>query len=192
MKKMSVLALMAFFGFAAQAQNVNLGLKGGLNLASWSADGSGVDYENRVGFHGGLLAQFHVSPQFAIQPEVVYSSQGTKYTIGNQEHNLAMNYVNIPVMLQAKLGGGLYAQAGPQIGFLTSVSDKVGDTETGFFDKSDFKDNDVAIGFGLGYQGASGIGVDARYNLGVSNINNVGSNNIKNNTLQVGLFLKFR
>lgn len=169
------------------AQNVDFGLKGGLNLATWSNKNNSVGYQNRTGFNGGLYARIHATPQIAIQPEVVYSSQGTKYTIGNQEHNLALNYVNIPVMLQAKVGGGLYAQVGPQVGFLTSVADKVQDVETGFFAKEDFKKTDVGVGFGLGYSGASPVGFDARYNLGLTNINNAGSNNIRNNTLQVGL-----
>lgn len=173
------------------AQSVNFGLKGGLNLATWSNNNSGVGYQNRTGYHVGGLAQVNLSPNFAIQPEVVYSNQGTKYSFDNVEHNLSLNYVNIPVMLQAKIGGGLYAQAGPQIGFLTGVNDKANDFETGFFSKSDFKSTDVALGVGLGYEGASGMGIDARYNLGLSNINNAGTNAIKNNTLQLGLFLKF-
>jgi hypothetical protein len=98
-----------------------------------------------------------------------------------------MTYVNIPLMLQAKVGGGLYAQAGPQLGFLMDVEDKVGDVETGFFDKNDFKKTDVGVGFGLGYSGVSPIGIDARYNLGLTNINNVGNNKIRNNVLQIGL-----
>lgn len=187
MKKISLLTFLVMAGFAMQAQNVNLGLKGGLNLSTWSNNNSGVGYKNRPGFHAGLTAQVNVNPHFAIQPEVVYSSQGTKYTIGDQEHNLSLNYVNIPLMLQAKVGGGLYAQAGPQIGFLMSTSDKVNDVETNFFSTDDFKRTDVAIGFGLGYSGVSPIGVDARYNLGLTNINDVGNNSIKNNVLQIGL-----
>lgn len=187
MKKISFLVMTVMTATVMQAQTTNFGLKGGANLASWSNNNSSVGYENRFGFHAGLFGQIHVSPHFAVQPEVVYSSQGTKYTIGNQEHNLRLDYINIPLMLQAKVGGGLYAQAGPQVGFLTSVSDKVQNVETGFFDKNDFKSTDVAIGFGLGYAGTSPIGVDARYNLGLTNINEAGSNQIKNNVLQVGL-----
>lgn len=191
MKKISLVALFVMAAFAMQAQVPGIGLKGGLNLASWSNNGSSVNYQNRVSFNAGLFANFNVSPNFAVQPEVVYSSQGTKYNPGNQEHNLQMNYINIPVMLQAKVGGGLYAQAGPQIGFLMDVKDKVEDIETGFFSKEDFKSTDVSLGFGVGYSGVSPIGFDARYNLGLTNINEGGSNKIKNNVLQVGLTYKF-
>ncbi|HEV7330778.1 MAG TPA: porin family protein [Flavisolibacter sp.] len=191
MKKISLLAFFVMAAFVMQAQTTGFGLKGGLNLATWSNNGSSVNYQNRVGFNAGLFANVNVSPNFAVQPEVVYSSQGTKYNIGDQEHNLQMNYINIPVMLQAKVGGGLYAQAGPQVGFLMNVEDKVQDIETGFFSKEDFKSTDVSLGFGIGYSGVSPIGVDARYNLGLSNINEAGSNKIKNNVLQIGLTYKF-
>ena len=187
MKKISLAALMVIAGLAVHAQMANFGLKGGLNLATWSKNNSGVGYQNRAGFNAGLYANVPIGTNLAIQPEVVYSSQGTKYTIANAEHNLALNYVNIPVMLQAKVGGGVYAQAGPQIGFLTGTADKVNGVETNYFSTNDFKKTDVAVGFGLGYSGASPLGIDARYNLGLTNINAVGSNSIKNNVLQIGL-----
>lgn len=181
---------MVMAGFAMHAQSVDFGLKGGLNLATFSNNNSGVGYQNRTGFHAGLLAHVNVSPNFAVQPEVVYSSQGTKYTLGSQSHDLQLNYVNIPLMFQAKVGGGLYAQAGPQLGVLINATDRANNRETDFFTKEDFKKTDVALGFGVGYSGASALGIDARYNLGLTNINEVGSNSIKNNVVQIGLTYK--
>lgn len=188
MKKISLLALLAVAGMTLNAQRADFGLKGGLNLSSWSNNNDSRSYPNRTGFHAGLFSQIHMGPNIAVQPEVVYSSQGTKYfDDGNREHNLQMNYLNIPVMVQAKVGGGFYAQAGPQVGVLLNTKDRVNDVETDFFLKEDFKKTDVALGFGLGYAGASPFGIDARYNLGLTNINADRSNNIKNNALQIGL-----
>ena len=189
MKKISFLTLIVLTGFVVNAQVVNFGLKGGLNLATLDSKESN-DIQNRVGYHAGLFANIPVSSQIAIQPEAVYSSQGAKYTEGGVSHSLALNYVNIPVMVQAMVGRGFYAQVGPQLGILTGVADKVNDAETGFFTTDDFKKTDVALGVGLGYKSMGGIGIDARYNLGLTNINNSGSANIKNNVLQVGLQLQ--
>lgn len=189
MKKISLLALSVTAGIAVHAQVVNIGVKGGVNVASWDHS-QNANLNSRVGYHAGLFANIPVSTQIAIQPEAVYSSQGIKYTEAGINHSLALNYVNIPVMVQAMVGRGFYAQAGPQLGILTGIADKVNDTETGFFEKSDFKTTDVAVGVGLGYKGISGFGIDARYNLGLTNINNTGSANIKNNVLQVGLQLQ--
>jgi len=189
MKKISFFTLMILVGFAVNAQVVNFGLKGGLNLATIDSKESN-DIKSRVGYHAGLFANIPVSSQIAIQPEAVYSSQGAKYTEGGLEHSLALNYVNIPVMVQAMVGRGFYAQVGPQLGILTGTADKVGDVETDIFSTDDFKKTDVALGVGLGYKGLGGFGIDARYNLGLTNINEVGSANIKNNVLQVGLQLQ--
>ncbi len=188
---MSLLTLVVMTGFVAFAQSIDFGLKGGLNLASQSNSNSYAQYQNRTGFHAGLFGEVHATPQISVQPEVVYSSQGTKYTDdGGVVHNLALNYVNVPVMLKANVGSGLYAQVGPQVGFLTGSADKVNGAETNFLTTQDFKSTDVAVGFGLGYTGTSGLGVDARYNLGLTNVNNFGTNTIKNNVLQIGLTYK--
>lgn len=190
MKKISLLLTLAVIAtVAVQAQTASFGLKGGLNLSSWTNNNNAAGYQNRVGFNGGLFAHIPAGTNLAIQPEVVYSSQGTKYTVSNIEHNLKLNYVNIPVMIQAMVGRGFYAEAGPQVGFLTGTADKVGDTETGFFSTSDFKSTDVGVGFGVGYQSTSGLGIGARYNLGLTNINNTGTNKIRNNVLQIDLML---
>jgi hypothetical protein len=50
-------------------------------------------------------------------------------------------------MLQAKVGGGWYAQAGPQLGFLIGTEDKVGDVQT-FFEIG-FKKTEFNIWIGL-------------------------------------------
>ena len=189
MKKISLLTIAMMAGFVLFAQKVNFGLKGGLNLATID-NNQNDNVGSRVAYHAGLFANLPVSSQIAIQPEAVYSSQGAKYDFGNQDLNLTLNYVNIPVMVQAMVGKGFYAQAGPQLGILTGVADKIDDTEIGSVTTDDFKKTDVALGVGLGYKGLSGFGVDARYNLGLTNINNTGSANIKNNVLQVGLFLQ--
>jgi len=192
MKKISLLALVLVVGVTVQAQKINIGLKGGLNLASVSDSENEDDVRSRLGYHAGLFFNIPVSSQIAIQPEAVYSNQGTKYNLpGNDDLNLSLNYINIPVMVQAMVGRGFYAQFGPQLGILTSVSDKVGNTELNAVSKDDFKTTDVALGFGVGFKARTGLGLDARYNLGLTNINNSGrSANIKNNVLQIGLQLQ--
>src|SRR5688572_25362582 len=84
---------------AVRAQEMNIGIKGGLNLYNIDNDNNS-EYDTKIGFHAGLLAHIHLTRQFAVQPELVYSSQGAKYTIGGIESKLNLGYVNIPVLLQ--------------------------------------------------------------------------------------------
>ena len=190
MKKISLFCFALFFVATLFAQNTNLGLKGGLNISTIKVNGNN-DWGSRLGFHGGLLAHIHLAPSVALQPEIVYSSQGAKYTVTDGEHSLALNYVNIPVQVQYMFKNGFRLQTGPQVGFLAGVTDKVQDVETGFFTSEDFETVDVAWSAGLGYLSYSGLGVDARYNFGLSNINNAGTNVLKNNVFQLGLFYMF-
>jgi hypothetical protein len=188
MKKISLFFCALLSATLLLAQNATLGLKAGLNIANISANGNN-DWGSKSGFHGGLLAHVHLAPSLALQPEVVYSSQGAKYTTGDgNEHTLSLNYVNIPLQLQYMFDNGFRLQTGPQVGFLAGVKDKVGDAETGYFTSQDFKTVDFSWSAGLGYLTYSGIGIDGRYNFGISDINNAGSNVLKNNVFQLGLF----
>jgi hypothetical protein len=188
MKKISLFLFVSFFSSALFAQNASLGLKGGVNVSNLS-NSSGYEMGSKVGFNGGLLAHVHLVPSLALQPEVVYSSQGAKYTTSDgAEHKLSLNYINIPLQLQYMFNNGFRIQTGPQVGFLTGVKDKVADSETEFFTSQDFETVDFAWSAGLGYLTYSGLGVDARYNFGISNANNAGSNVLKNNVFHLGLF----
>lgn len=193
MKKISLLAI-GFMSLAStmQAQSSALfGLKGGVNFATLNSNQT-TDFKSRTAFNVGALAHIHLNPSWAIQPEVVYSSQGTKYTSGGAEHQLHLDYVNIPVLVQYMFDNGFRLQTGPQVGILTSVSDKLSGNETGIFKKDDFKSTDFSWSFGLGYLTYSGFGLDGRYNLGISNINNTtGGANIKNSVFQLGVFYLF-
>src|ERR1700712_4760182 len=96
MKRIYLFTVMVIAGFVVQAQNLQFGLKGGLNLSSID-NNTTANFSNRLGYHVGGLIHIPVSPQIAIQPEVVYSSEGAKYTVSNgAEHTLQLNYINIP------------------------------------------------------------------------------------------------
>ena len=186
MKKISMFLCALSLTATIFAQQASIGLKAGLNVSNLK--NSGYDMGSKLGFNGGLLAHIHLAPSLALQPEVVYSSQGAKYTVSGSEHQLSLNYINIPVQLQYMFSNGFRLQTGPQVGFLAGVKDKIGNSETGYFTSQDFKTVDFSWSAGLSYLSGSGLGVDGRYNFGISDINNTGGNEIKNNVFQLGLF----
>ena len=171
------------------AGHVNLGLKGGVNLYNVHNDDN-TKYDLKVGYHFGLLGHIHFNNHFAIQPEIVYSAQGAKYTNDNGTTNYNLNYINVPVLFQYMFDNGFRLQAGPQAGFLMSAKSKNDNNTT------DNKDNLKPIDFGLSI-GASyvvpstGFGIDARYNLGLSNINKDSAVNSTNRGVQLGIFYIF-
>jgi len=187
MKKISFIVFALFLGATGFAQDTKFGLKAGLNVST-TTNSQGGERGSRLGLNAGALAHIHISPQWALQPEVVFSSQGAKYTVTDGEHSLALNYINIPLQLQYMFDNGFRVQTGPQVGFLASVKDKRDGTETGFFTSDDFKTIDFSWSVGLGYLTYSGLGIDGRYNFGISNINDAGTATVRNNVFQIGLF----
>ena len=161
----------------APAGHLSLGIKGGVNLYNVHNDDN-TKYDQRIGYNFGLLGHIHLDNQFAIQPEIVYSTQGAK--IGNTKYNL--DYVNVPVLIQYMFDNGFRIQAGPQVGLLMSTTDN----------KDDFNPIDFGVSIGASYVVPStGFGIDARYNLGLSNINKSNAVKSTNRGLQLGLFYIF-
>lgn len=133
MKKLFVLVLFLnlYFCFTVQAQDVALGVRGGISIPNLTA-GSGnqnplnTGYSSRLGPDFGAFAEFKFSGLFSLQPMIEYSSQGGKknglqafttpdemaqmfppgqapnYLYANYKSEAKLNYVLIPIL--AKFG----------------------------------------------------------------------------------------
>jgi Outer membrane protein beta-barrel domain len=171
-------------------QKVNIGIKGGLNI--FTIHSKDEDFDPKIGFHAGLIGHIHLSSQWALQPEVVYSLQGAKYTIDglseSNDYKINLGFINMPVMVQYMFDNGFRLQAGPQIGVLVHAKSKNETNNTTTDIRDDLKPLAFALAAGIGYvHPPTGFGIDARFNLGLSHIND---NNIEstNRGFQVGVF----
>lgn len=182
MKRILLCAATLLASILTKAQDPKYGLKAGLNLSTVA--GSGGDL--KAGFHGGALAHIHLTSAFSLQPEVMYSTQGTK---SNANSKLLLNYINVPLLLQYNFDNGFRLQGGPQVGFLIEAKNKVGDVETDV--SNTYKTVDFSVPLGFSYLGYSGFGVDARYNIGISNISDVSGITRRNSVIQIGVFYLF-
>jgi hypothetical protein len=184
MKKiiLSGLVLLALNTLYAQTE-VHFGIKAGANFAHLSTDDDATD--SKTGLHVGGLAHIHLSKQFAIQPELVFSMQGGESENGTKTK---LNYINVPVLAQYMFGDGFRVQTGPQLGILTSAKNEIGDLEVDIDDA--VKTVDFSWSFGAGYLSKIGLGIDGRYNLGISDISENDAE-LKNRVWQVGLFYQF-
>ena len=172
----------------ASAQTVNIGIKGGLNVDN-IRNSSSFTYDNKLGFHVGLLGHIHITDQLGLQPEIVYSTQGAQYTFANVTTKIKNDYINVPVLFQYMFGDGFRLMAGPQIGFLVSSKYKTGDNMID--NKNNLEKVDLGLALGVSYVHTSGFGMDVRYNLGLRNINNHDYLKSTNRGFQVGLFYLF-
>jgi hypothetical protein len=166
---------------ATFAQRSQFGIKGGVNISTIKWDVPNTSFDNRIGFHVGLLDHIHLSRQWAIQPEIQYSTEGVKQAVNSGEYTWKTDYVNIPVMIQYMFDNGFRLEAGPQLGLMVSSDDN----------DDIFKSTNVGVGFGLNYLTHSGVGIGGRYILGLSKINESIAAEAKSRNFQLGLFYMF-
>jgi hypothetical protein len=168
------------------AQHVNLGFKAGLNVYNIHYD-IGPQYNSRTSFYAGLLGHIHINPHFGIQPEIVYSSQGSTDNFGGSNNSTCLGYINVPVMFQYFFDYGFRIQAGPQLGFLLSAKNVTDGVSVDI--KNQLEKVDFALGVGVSYVHVpTGFGVDVRYNYGLTDITNDTSIKASNRGFQFGVF----
>lgn len=200
----SAIAVLAF-GFATaqdeakKTSDVKFGAKGGINLANLVGDDAG-DANIFLGFNAGMFVEIPVTDKLTIQPEVLYSAQGSKSEGVIEGYNvdatLKLNYINIPVMFKYQVANKFSLEAGPYVGFLTSAKLKF-DVEGLGSDtldmKDDFKSTDFGFGLGMNYEFSDVIFANARYQGGLTEIGDFDGegNKIKNSVFQIGLGFRF-
>lgn len=167
MKKILLFAAFAALTFTtSQAQDFRFGAKLGANFSN--VNGDDVDDTNgRAGIHLGGVARIGLSEMLAIQPELVFSSQGYKVNLPGDDGQIRLSYINLPIMADVTLAEGFSLQGGPQVGFNISADAKYdGDTE----DIEDVQTIDFGVGIGAQYILPMNLFFQARYVIGVTNV----------------------
>jgi hypothetical protein len=195
MKKLLVLVAAITLSTAAFSQaQVSIGIKAGPNFAKIDTESSlGTNYKNRAGFHGGGFVLFKFA-KFGLQPEVLFSQQGTKVKFNSQDLDANYSYINVPVILKLYTVAGINLQVGPQFGFVSSAKqdmvDQFGNVQNSQDVKDQIKKSDISAAFGVGWDLPFGLSIDGRYNLGLTDINDGSGDEIKNQVWQISLGYK--
>jgi len=186
--KKSMIFILLLASTATFAQHFELGLKAGANISNFTGASNEADLKAKtmVGFHGGAFVSLFVGNNFAIQPEVLLSTQGAKVEqTGVNKTDYKLTYINVPVMAKYRFNGGFYLEAGPQIGF--KVHEKVDGTSEDFAKSTDF-----SIAGGIGYHSPIGLGIGARYTAGLSKLGDYDVSTTrpdwKNGVAQISIF----
>lgn len=158
---------------ATSMAQVSGGIKAGINLSNIKGfNDPGTDPGQRTALTGGVFMTFGVTPFVGIQPEVLFSMQGSKlhFTSGSVESDATakIDYIQIPIQLRignsARDKASFYALAGPTIGILVRANQ----------DGVDFKDDLKRAQVGL--TGSVGVTltrflVEARYTQDLNDFN---------------------
>ncbi|MBO7645650.1 MAG: PorT family protein [Prevotella sp.] len=183
MKKIFMMAVMAVAALTASAQNaegqVTLMPKAGINISSIT----NIDNaKSKVGFVGGVEAEYGLPSNFAVSAGILFSMQGAKSKVN--DNNVKLNYLNIPILCNYYVWKGLAVKAGVQPGFRLSA--KVNDDDI----KNRVKSFDFSIPVGVSYEYQKFV-LDARYNIGVTKANDDGNDSERNSVFAITLGYKF-
>jgi len=173
MKKI-LLSLVAIIALSVNAQkkgDIQFGVKAGLNVST-VGDDYGDDFNAKAGFHIGGLVEIPIAKKFAIQPELVFSTQGAKsnghyYRNNRHDATLRLNYINIPVLLKYNITKQFTVEGGPQVGIRVSSKIKGND---GTNKVNGFTAADLALTAGVSYRLENNVFFSARHNFGITNI----------------------
>jgi len=169
MKKQIVIFLLIVFSVSFLTANSQqaIGVKGGINIANLS----GFTGRSRISGHAGLFLHHTINRNWCLQPELLFSGEGQRYFSNGDEHTLALNYLQVPLMIQYYPVPNIYLEAGPQVGLLLSAQDKINGVEEAHTNaKEDFSTAQVALGLGAGIKVSEQIILYGRYNFGLTDV----------------------
>ncbi len=199
----AVLSTAFLFTTSIVAQNI--GIKGGINLASLSQEEFEANVEDLkensiVGVQAGLVFELPVLEMLAIQPELLWVQKGGKSTYSlldsEVERTVTYNHIQIPVLAKIKAttegqAFGLNFFGGPFASFSLNGKAKVKTTTplgtTEVEQDIDYSDDDNyerrldwGLTFGLGAN-FNALFIDLRYDLGINNLLDDDASNANNN-----------
>ena len=163
-----------------------LGVKGGVNIASMPDS-----YKSRVSFHGGIFVNRTLNKYFSIQPEIYYSGEGQRAHYNGAEHVWALDYIEVPVMIQAYPISQVLLEVGPQVGFLVNAKEKAGETYNRSI-KENIANVQFSIATGLGVKLSDVIIVYGRYNFGFTDLTAYDAIEHPGNVAQMGLAIRLK
>lgn len=175
----SVILLFLFFPLYAQW---SAGGKVGLNGSTVHFPGGGTELDSKycMGVNGGFFAQYHFNPYFSLQAELLYMKNGYKlkdwiYEYENidevpSDMDIALHYLEIPLLAKFTHKTGLNLQFGPQIGFLLKRRLRYGEEVQPQELMGKKQPIDFSLVFGAGYEAKNGLFLDFRYLLGLTSV----------------------
>ncbi|MFZ1527928.1 MAG: porin family protein [Ferruginibacter sp.] len=214
------LSCMASFGFAQTTDSkISFGAQAG--LASYSLKGDAVkslnsliDYadgmittKSRTGFYAGGFANIPIGGQFSVEPGVYYTQKGyelngdlnlkgLEFLGANASAKLQSEYIDIPVLLKADMGG-LNIFAGPQVSYLVKSDLRITAGVLGInilnqkIDAtSQFNRWDASVTGGVGYK-FDNINLGASYDYGLGKVDANKSFKSYNRGFKIGVGISF-
>ena len=173
MKKTIITALLAIMTMTANAQLVQFGLKGGVNITDMSISDDMLDGTQRTGFFAGASLKFNL-PMTGLGFDIsaLYEQRSAKLRTNNEwshdfEHKIKQHAINVPINIRYDFEladlVGLFVFAGPQVGF--NVGDDYDEFDDGYGSRWDLEDTNFSVNVGFGILAIHHLQLSANYNI---------------------------
>lgn len=176
-KLYTIATFFILFSISTQAQQFEIGIKGGPSLVDVDVVGisGGIDNERqylkmRPSYHIGAFGSVDLNNKFYLQAELLYANKGfsSDYPRSSEAY-LHFHYLTIPVLLNYKIVERLHGGVGGTFGYMLAARSK---SEGRNLDVNWRYDNKIDIGINVGakYEINDKINLEIRYTYGLSNL----------------------
>ena len=188
MRRFVFTCLIAMVVIRADAQ-IRLGISAGGLYAGWNVAFDGVkdsDYEGRMGFLAGLVAELPLGNSLALQPQFNFVHKGTSVEHGDHHDAVEVNALDIPLSMLFRYAAGpgeFFLGLGPNIGINLEAhlhedhdhrddghGHSHGEHITIGNDPGNLKRMDIGARLSAGYTLRNGLSFSASYVLGLSDL----------------------
>ncbi|MEX2231844.1 MAG: porin family protein [Cyclobacteriaceae bacterium] len=150
-------AMVLIFLPAVLHGQTEFGIKGGLNISdivmtNYINPDVEADLKLKLGLHAGVFVSGTVNEKIGMAAELLYSDKGVKGF-----SNIHLHYITLPLIIQYQLAENIYAELGPEPGYLFSSRSELGDVSGTYNNKFDlaldggFRFNTSKLIFGIRY-----------------------------------------
>jgi Outer membrane protein beta-barrel domain len=181
-----------------QAQ-IKFGPEAGVNLSTMTLKtmGLSIDPKTLVGFHVGGVFDIPLKGSLSLQPAILYSSKGSKFSVGGEDMSIAPGFIEVPVNLAYSFEAGtvkFFVFAGPYLAYGISGKYKSGGVEEsikyGSGDNYDLKPFDLGLNLGAGLN-INNFLVTAQYGLGLTNLSPSSSVDLEMKNKVIGISVAY-
>ncbi|MCB0456227.1 MAG: outer membrane beta-barrel protein [Flavobacteriaceae bacterium] len=185
MKKIFFIVIFSIISTLAISQvTFKPGVKTGLNLSKIS------NFEDKglSGFYGGLLAELKFDSSFALQPEIIYSQQGSK--------NVRLDYLSFAIaskLFFTKQPSTAYIVFAPSFDInLNGSTESYTYNEDYYYSTGVTFQGDITFSGGIGYSFPIDLDIEFRYKKGIIDAIDDGETRKRlNSVFQIGMVYKF-
>lgn len=193
MKKLFLLAILAFVTSVTFAQDLSWNVKAGMNMSSISKTD---DSKMKIGFNAGVGAVYAFDETWSVRPSLLFTTKGVKQDFDGEKMTYNPMYIELPIMGAVSFpisdGMNLVISTGPYFAYGIGGKVKDGDVKYNIFGDSEeeggFKRFDCGWGVGLTAEfGKFFVGLNGEF--GITKVVD-GEQSYRNSNFSIGIGLK--